>query len=82
MDGSYPVRITREGDHQVVHLPPHVAMPEAAVVRQEGDRLIIEAVTGRTGSSDLLARWADEGPLAEEDRMPPIPRAPARPFNL
>ncbi|MFN6981042.1 MAG: hypothetical protein ACK4NU_03860 [Brevundimonas sp.] len=78
MDGSQPVRITRDGDHQVVHLPSGVSAPADAVVRQEGERLIIERAGLRMGSSArLLARLATLEPIDEEigeiDDPPPEP---------
>lgn len=78
MDGSQPVRITRDGDHQVVHLPSGVSVPADAVVRQEGGRLIIEQAGPRLGSTArLLAVLATLEPIDEElgeiDDPPPEP---------
>jgi len=78
MDGSQPVRITRDGDHQVVHLPSGVSVPADAVVRQEGERLIIEQAGPRLGSTArLLAVLATLEPIDEElgeiDDPPPEP---------
>lgn len=78
MDGSQPVRITRDGDHQVVHLPSGVSVPVDAVVRQEGGRLIIEQAGPRLGSTArLLAVLATLEPIDEElgeiDDPPPEP---------
>ncbi|WP_395942978.1 hypothetical protein [Brevundimonas sp.] len=67
MDGSQPVRITRDGDHQVIHLPSGVSAPAGAVVRQEGGRLIIEAAGPQMGSVErLLAVLATMEPIDEE----------------
>ena len=78
MDGSQPVRITRDGDHQVVHLPSGMSVPADAVVRQEGGRLIIEQAGPRLGSTArLLAVLATLEPIDEElgeiDDPPPEP---------
>ena len=78
MDGSHPIRITREGDHQVVHLPSGVSVPADAVVRQEGERLIIERAGPAMGSTArLLALLATMEPIDEElgeiEDYPPEP---------
>jgi antitoxin VapB len=71
MDGSQPVRITREGGHQVVHLPIGVTVPADAVVRQEGERLIIEQAGLPLGSVErLLAVLATMERI--EERLGPI----------
>lgn len=82
MDGSHPIRITRDGDHQVVHLPPGVEVPTGAVVRQDGDRVIIEPASPKRNLVELLDQWAAEGPLEEYERMNPIDRPMPRPFDL
>ena len=90
MDGSHPVRITREGDHDVVHLPQGVtalrraglsAAPADAVVRQEGERLIIERAGPRMGSvQKLLAVLATLEPI--DERLDPIEDRPPEPIDL
>jgi antitoxin VapB len=82
MDGSQPVRVTREGDHQVVHLPADVTAPEGAVVRRDGERLIIEPARRADALQGLLATWAAEPPLSDEERLPSTPRPAPRPFRL
>ena len=78
MDGSHPVRITHEGDHQVVHLPNGVSVPADAVVRQEGERLIIDSSNPPMGSTArLLAILATLESIDEEigeiEDYPPEP---------
>jgi len=81
MDGSHPVRITREGDHDVVHLPQGVTAPADAVVRQEGERLIIERAGPRMGSvQKLLAVLATLEPI--DERLDPIEDRPPEPIDL
>ena len=81
MDGSQPVRITREGDHQVVHLPSGVAVPADAVVRQDGERLIIEKAGPSMGSSArLLAVLATLQPI--DERLDPFDDQPPEPADL
>jgi antitoxin VapB len=81
MDGSQPVRITRDGDHQVVHLPSGVTAPTDAVVRQEGGRLIIEqAGPVSSQKQKLLDRLATLEAIEED--FGPIEDAPPRPVRF
>lgn len=80
MDGSQPVRITRDGDHQVVHLPSGVSAPADAVVRQEGDRLIIETGQVSSRKQRLLDRLAAMEPIDED--FGPIADAPPGPVRF
>ena len=86
MDGSQPVKLFRHGDGHAVDIPAGFTLPgENAVMRQEGERLIIEPAEHRAPKPslrDLLAQWAAEGPLEEDEQMGPIPRALPRPFDL
>jgi antitoxin VapB len=78
MDGSQPVRITQDGDHQVVHLPSGVAAPADAVVRQEGDRLIIERA-GPSHRQRLLDKLASLEPIEEDfASVDDLPLSPVR----
>lgn len=81
MDGSQPVKIMRDGDHDVVHLPRGVSAPAGAVMRQEGDRLIIEPPDPAMGSiQKLLAVLATME--ATHERLAPIEDAPPEPVDL
>jgi antitoxin VapB len=67
------VRLFRNGANQAVRIPKEFELPgQDAVMRREGDRLIIEAVKPQhpKGSpAALLAaldKWAAEGPIDEE----------------
>lgn len=67
------VRLFRNGANQAVRIPKEFELPGVdAVMRREGDRLIIEAVKPvhpKGSPAALLAaleRWAAEGPLDEE----------------
>ncbi|MFN7112417.1 MAG: hypothetical protein B7Z13_16005 [Caulobacterales bacterium 32-67-6] len=81
MDGSQPVRITRDGDHQVVHLPSGVSAPADAVVRQDGERLIIERAGLRMGSVErLLAVLSTMEPI--DERLDPFEDPPPEPVDL
>jgi len=80
MDGSQPVRITRDGDHQVVHLPSGVSAPADAVVRQEGGRLIIEGAQASPQKQRLLDKLATLEPI--DDDFAPIIDRPASPVRF
>lgn len=68
------VRFFRNGRNQAVRIPREFEMPgEEAILRKDGDRLIIEPVQ-RTSLLRLLASWEplDED-LAVIDDAPPEP---------
>ena len=56
MDGSHPVKLFRHGPHQAVDIPAEFELPgEDAVMRREGNRLVIES-PGNVGKLlELLA---------------------------
>lgn len=79
MDGNLPLRIIQDGDHQVVHLPAGVTIPEGATLREEGGgRYVIEPKMGNI--ADLLAVLRSLEPIDED--MGQIEDFPARPVNL
>lgn len=67
------VRLFRNGRNQALRIPRDLELPGSeAVLRKEGNRLIVEPV-GRPSLLELLSRWA---PLDEElpnlDDLQPI----------
>jgi antitoxin VapB len=71
------VKLFRNGRNQAVRIPREFELPgEDAVMRKEGDRLIIEPSPPRS----LLAVLATLQPLDEE--FPPISDAAADPVEL
>jgi antitoxin VapB len=67
----------KNGRNQAVRIPREFELPgEEAVMRKEGDRLIIEPVPPKS----LLAVLAMLQPLEEE--FPPIPELPIEPVAL
>lgn len=80
MDGSHPVRITRDGDHQVVHLPSGVSVPADAVVRQESGRLIIESAPVSSQKQRLLDRLSTLEAI--DDDFAPIKDLAASPVRF
>lgn len=71
------VRLFRNGRNQAVRIPREFEIPgEDAIMRKEGERLIIEPVPPRS----LLAVLATLSPLDEE--FPPIGELPVDPVEL
>jgi len=73
------VRLFRNGRNQAVRIPREFELPgEEAIMRKEGDKLIIEPTVK---PKDTLAEWlATLEPLDEE--FPEIPDLPADPVDL
>ncbi|MGI9179284.1 MAG: antitoxin [Longimicrobiaceae bacterium] len=77
MDAERRVKLFRNGRNQAVRIPREFELPgDEAILRRDGERLILEAVPRRC----LLAVLADLQPLDEE--FPPIPDPPADPVDL
>lgn len=74
MSISRQIKIVRLGDRQTIQLPPEFELPgEDAVLRKEGDRLVIEPV--ESGSLlELLDSWDSiDEEFPEIDDPPPDP---------
>jgi antitoxin VapB len=83
MDGSRPVKLFRNGRNQAVRIPREFELPgQDAVMRRDGDRLIIEPAAPRRGLMETLAYLATLEPLAEDERLEPFVDSPPRPFDL
>lgn len=71
------VKLFKNGRNQAVRIPREFELPgEDAIMRKEGDRLIIEP----TQPKSLLAVLATLAPLDEE--FPSIPELPVDPVEL
>lgn len=71
------VRLFRNGRNQAVRIPREFELPgEDALMRKEGERLIIEPASPRSLLAVLAAL-----PTLDED-FPPIADAPAEPVEL
>jgi antitoxin VapB len=74
---SRQVRIFRNGANRAVRIPREFEFPgDDAIIRKEGNRLIIEPVR-RKSLLELLASWE---PI--DERLPEIPDKPPEPFDL
>ena len=77
MSAERHVKLFRNGRNQAVRIPREFELPgEDAVMRKEGDRLVIEPAAP-TSLLALLATWK---PLDEE--FPPIEDLPPEPVDL
>ncbi|TMC26302.1 MAG: AbrB/MazE/SpoVT family DNA-binding domain-containing protein [Chloroflexi bacterium] len=77
MTAGKRVKLLRMGRNQVVRIPREFELPgEDAVIRREGERLIIEPAR-RMSLLALLATW---GPL--DDELPAIDDRPPDPVDL
>jgi antitoxin VapB len=71
------VQLFRNGRHQVVRIPSDLEMPGTeALMRKEGNRLILEPIT-RPSLAALLDSWTDI-----DTDWPDIPDHPPRPVKL
>jgi antitoxin VapB len=71
------VKLFKNGRNQAVRIPREFELPgEDAIMRKEGDRLVIEPV----GPKSLLA-WLDTLEPIEEE-FPPIEDLPPEPVDL
>ena len=77
MSAERYVKLFRNGRNQAVRIPREFELPgEDAVMRKEGERLIIEAAAPRS----LLALLKTLRPLEED--FPPVEDLPIRPVEL
>ena len=71
------VKLFKNGRNQAVRIPREFELPgEDALMRKEGDRLIIEP----TRPKSLLAVLSTLRPL--DEKFPPIPELPVDPVEL
>lgn len=79
--GAREVRLFRNNRNQAVRIPVEFELPgDRAIIRKEGDRLIIEPVARKPDLLELLAQWAKEPPLEDEFEEPEDP--PAKPEDI
>lgn len=74
MSAEHHVKIFRNGSAQAVVIPAEFEMTgEEAVMRKEGDRLVIEPVTKKDDFREWLTSiepWDEEFPDVDEDQPP------------
>ena len=75
--GERQVKLFKNGRNQAVRIPREFELPgEDAIMRKEGERLIIEPAPAKS----LLALLATLGPLDED--FPAIDELPLRPVKI
>ena len=83
MNAQRKVRLFRNGRNQAVRIPREFELPgEDAVMRREGDRLVIESATPGDPNARLLAILAKLDPLGPDDVMSPVGDLPLEPVDL
>jgi antitoxin VapB len=81
MGAERQVKLFRNGRNQAVRIPREFELPGTeAIMRREGDRLVIEAAPPAKSLVDLLDEWAKEPPLDEAWEEPDDP--PPKPVDL
>ena len=80
MGAERHVKLFRNGRNQAIRIPREFELPgEDAVMRKEGDRLVIEPLPKRS-LAEALDYLASLPPLDED--FPEIEDLPAEPFDL
>ena len=75
-DGAREVRLFRNNRNQAVRIPVEFELPgDRAIIRKEGDRLIIEPMPVKRDLLEILAEWAKEPPLEDDFIEPEDPPA-------
>jgi antitoxin VapB len=84
LDGDTParkVKLFRNGRNQAVRIPREFELAgDEALIRKEGDKLVIEPAKKKIGLLELLRQWEHEPPL--DDDFPEIEDPPPEPFDL
>ncbi|APO79739.1 AbrB/SpoV domain-containing protein (plasmid) [Rhizobium etli 8C-3] len=77
------VKLFRNNRSQAVRIPAEFELPgDRVMIHREGDKLIIEPVTGPSNFAELIAEWKREPPLGPEDQFPDIEDMIAKPENI
>lgn len=83
MGAERHVKLFRNGRNQAVRIPREFELPgEDAIMRKEGERLVIEPVERKKSLAEVLDWLASQPPLGPEDQFPEIEDLPAEPFDL
>jgi antitoxin VapB len=77
------VRLFRNGRSQAVRIPRDFELPgDEAIIRKDGDKLVIEPVRKKRSLSELLEEMKTWEPLGPDDQFPEIEDLPARPDRI
>jgi antitoxin VapB len=81
MGAERHVKLFRNGRNRAVRIPREFdSFGDEAIMRQEGDRLVLEPTRIKHSLAELLDRWATEPPIEEE--WPEIEDAPPGPVEF
>jgi antitoxin VapB len=76
-------KLFRNNRSQAVRIPVEFELPgDHVLIRREGQKLVIEPVSGPANIVELLAAWKKEPALGPEDQFPEIEDMPARPEQI
>jgi len=76
-------KLFRNNRSQAVRIPVEFELPgDRVLIYRDGNKLIIEPVTGPSNIVELLAEWREEAPLGPEDTFPTIDDTPAQSENI
>lgn len=79
-DDSRVVSLFRNGANQAVRIPREFELPGTeALLRREGDRLILEPLE-KASLHELIRKWQAEPPL--EEGIPEFPDEPPEPVSF
>lgn len=77
------VKLFRNNRSQAVRIPVEFELPgDRVLMYRDGDKLIIEPVTGPANLAELLATWRRESPLGPDEHLPDIDDVLAQPEDL
>jgi antitoxin VapB len=83
MGAERHVKLFRNGRNQAVRIPREFELPgEDALMRKEGDRLVIEAASRKQGLIELLDWLAAQPPLDAEADFLEVDDPPPEPVDL
>lgn len=83
MGAERQVKLFRNGRNQAVRIPREFELPgEDAIMRKEGERLVIEPVRRAQSVRELLHEWRHEPALTADERLPEAEDRPPDPFDL
>lgn len=83
MGSERHVRIFKNGRSRAVRIPKEFDFPgDEAIMRKEGERIVIEPVEDRAVKlRTLLEQWRREGPITDED-WPEVDDPPPEPVEI
>jgi antitoxin VapB len=83
MGAERHVKLFRNGRNQAVRIPREFELPgEDAVMRKEGDRLVIEPAPKKESFKELLDWLRAQPPLGPEEAFPEIDDPPPEPVDF